>query len=781
MKFATDSKGKSYVRSKEYRDLVDGVTAHTNNYEPLPVDDKGNVKKRGNDDSLYNFRPDLQREIPRGLSETIFSGTPTSVEEDRSPTEEVTQRELVRGFCKFSGRTEGDEDDSTPCSNLQPKDLDSLYTHVLRIEKLNGKFAVVRLVNYQGVIYLIGGSKGVHRRVRLAEFETDISKLDSKSQQLVVPILRSFYQQYLGCSEDIRLRILDHLSVRKYTLCGEYEDGQHIEELTGEPRLRWFGMAYSGFDFPKQTSLTGDILADLSLLDEWGLPTPKYELLTKSQDLANRRTERHLRGKEGYVKHYLRHVGGVGVGNYETVFVEKTKTTWYVLVRMLRQVINSCDNIMAQAPGKIASRLRARNSFLRLPETMLVVWYRLMLRFCQWFVDKSYTKDIIGITDNARGMGNIWAEFLRETPDVTDDFGDPLVYIAKMPVENLSQVYQKRLLVLFQGIPGIGKTTLAEWIKQHSWACETLEQDTFKGNSAACLGALSKMLAGDARVILLARNNGNIKEYSKYIRAACEAGWKTLVVTPSELTDDVAPNHKGELLKICEESVKTRTGHLTITDDIKPESKVRIVRSRLSKFKPAVISSEVHHLYRMPWLEYLDSSTEASRRSLESLGTELMGVISQKMLEAPEPIYLGLPIPADFRQTLIELIKEQMDISGEDQCLVDHLTLVHNYNMLSDPEHWSRVKGMVGQSLKIKVTGLNIKAKSHAVFQCQVLGRNEVDDSDLVLSGFPHITGVIPKGVGAVISVKLLRDNEFTDKYSYARELVCESQVTPYY
>ena len=33
--------------------------------------------------------------------------------------------------------------------------------------------------------------------------------------------------------------------------------------------------------------------------------------------------------------------------DYETVFVEKTKTTWYVLVRVLREVVKGCDNILA--------------------------------------------------------------------------------------------------------------------------------------------------------------------------------------------------------------------------------------------------------------------------------------------------------------------------------------------------------------------------------------------------------------------------------------------------
>ena len=105
-----------------------------------------------------------------------------------------------------------------PCKCLQPKDLDSLYSHVLRIEKLNGKFAVVRLVKFGGRVYLIGGSKGVHRCVSLDNFTSDITKLDYKSKQLVVPILTLFHQQYMACSQEIREEVLEHLAVQKYTI-----------------------------------------------------------------------------------------------------------------------------------------------------------------------------------------------------------------------------------------------------------------------------------------------------------------------------------------------------------------------------------------------------------------------------------------------------------------------------------------------------------------------------------------------------------------------------------
>lgn len=752
MSFSMDTRGSSYAKTKKSRDEVNGVCALVVNIEPHAVDAKGVVKKRGygGDDSFFQVRSDLHREFPRGYSRTIFTSG------------ESEQEEIVRGFFKFSGRTEGDEDDSLPCNSLVPSDLESIYTKVLRIEKLNGKFAVVRIIEYGGRFYLIGGSKGVHRRVSLDQFERDMSNLDVVSKKLVQPILRLFYEQYTSCSEENRVKIRKCLVEDQNSLCGEFEDGLHLEPQNGL-RLRWYGLAYSGVDFQDEASLSGNIVANLGQITGWGLPVPRYELLSKGEDLLNRVSERYLCGREGYVKHYLNDAD-------ETVFVEKTKTTWYVLVRMLREAIKSCDNIMVQIPGKIASRLRLRNSFLRLPETMLVIWYRLMLQFCKWFVAKGYTKEVIGFTDKARGMGNVWVEFLRETPDVTDDFGDPLVYIADRPIEMLSEVYQSRLLVVLQGIPGLGKTVLAKWMKEHAWLCDTLEQDTFNGNGGACLKALGEMLASDARVIILARNNAKPYQYAKYIRAATDAGWKTLAVTPSELMETGAA--QDSLITICEEAVKTRTGHLTF-DKLKPADRVKIVRSFRSQFTPARITSELHHLHRMTWLE------DGNRRTLESLGSELLGVICRKLEALPEPVYMGLPVSPEFREVLSKLISRKM--ADGSMYILDHLTLMHSSNHLTNPELWSSIKSMSGQVLKIQVVGLSLKDDSHAVFECRVVGEDDVELNRLVDSRFPHITGVVPLGESGKISLELNSKGEFTETNIYPIPLECISRVTPFY
>ena len=94
---------------------------------------------------------------------------------------------------------------------------------------------------------------------------------------------------------------------------------------------------------------------------------------------------------------------------------------------------------------------------------------------------KGYPKNIIGIGDSSRGMGFIWDKYLSENKEITDcidyhkNYG-PLCF---------QDLLGDRLLVIMQGIPGLGKTTLAKEVKiKMGDICETLEQDSFKGSNS---------------------------------------------------------------------------------------------------------------------------------------------------------------------------------------------------------------------------------------------------------------------------------------------------------
>ena len=105
MKFPTDPKNNSYAKITSYNSTVDGTITETQNIEPHAVNHKGEVKRRGrgSDDSIFESCPHLHRVFPRGMSITSLTDAKGEKEDH-----------ILRGFFKFSGLSQKDEDDSTP-------------------------------------------------------------------------------------------------------------------------------------------------------------------------------------------------------------------------------------------------------------------------------------------------------------------------------------------------------------------------------------------------------------------------------------------------------------------------------------------------------------------------------------------------------------------------------------------------------------------------------------------------------------------------------------------
>ena len=87
------------------------------------------------------------------------------------------------------------------------------------------------------------------------------------------------------------------------------------------------------------------------------------------------------------------------------------------------------------------TRLTKRNNaYMKLPDGLLALWYDVTTRFGRWAVAKGVTKTAImsGFKPENRGMGNVWAEFLRETGHPGTKWVDPEVEMARRGLEGLS-------------------------------------------------------------------------------------------------------------------------------------------------------------------------------------------------------------------------------------------------------------------------------------------------------------------------------------------------------
>jgi len=106
---------------------------------------------------------------------------------------------------------------------------------------------------------------------------------------------------------------------------------------------------------------------------------------------------------------------------------------------------------------------------------------------------------------------------------------------------------RRRILILFQGAPGLGKTTLAaplaEKLNSVGVNAIAVEQDTFaaknglKSSSFLFTQHLKGLLEGeDLDVIFSARNNANHNQYKRHVKLASSVpGWECLFLYPSHL------------------------------------------------------------------------------------------------------------------------------------------------------------------------------------------------------------------------------------------------------
>ena len=153
---------------------------------------------------------------------------------------------------------------------------------------------------------------------------------------------------------------------------------------------------------PETESLAGNPIEDMVEIRTLGLRTVGFQTYSKAEfDSIPSNTMRESKFAEGNVFYYIDD-NGVVLG------IEKFKTTWYILWRMLRQII-----LRLKGPGistirsmkEILKTLTSRNTFLNLSDEDFQDGTKSCVRFIDWFIKKGYNTGIVGISSTARGMG----------------------------------------------------------------------------------------------------------------------------------------------------------------------------------------------------------------------------------------------------------------------------------------------------------------------------------------------------------------------------------------
>jgi len=110
------------------------------------------------------------------------------------------------------------------------------------------------------------------------------------------------------------------------------------------------------------------------------------------------------------------------------------------------------------------------------------------------------------------------------------------------------QQARKKVFVLFQGAPALGKTTLAgpvaEKLNANGVRSIAIEQDTFAARGKKKAGKrftehLDKLMQDERfDVIISARNNSTLDQYQHHLEVAKRRGWHCLMMYPSFLDED---------------------------------------------------------------------------------------------------------------------------------------------------------------------------------------------------------------------------------------------------
>lgn len=565
----------------------------------------------GSDDYTYNLHPTMGRTIPRGYSIVEFT-----------MDDNTTKYFHIHGFYKFGSRQIFDEDSDISC-NVLIKDSDIEHAdRCLLTRKENGKMAIISMFRLGDEIIVLGGSKNQHYLLRLTHFEDDLMKIICDGTNFATQILHVFLDQWGKMDFETQEKLRDYLlnpdQPTTRSLCGEFLDGKHMVTLKeGESEtINWFGFIDNHGPINDDAKLCDDFEQSMKLLRGFSLPHVNVDIILKKDFTPEfQHSLRWQHNVEGYVIHWQKKLGDV----YSTVTMEKFKTWWYVIIRMVREFLKGKYGTDQGWQVELLKRMIRRNQdYMRLDNRYIWLWYELSCKFINWFIDSGYEKSQAMFDDTSDGMGNLWNKFLKDSSN-SDDFSDPSI-IEKMEIVDLktkldkiseeylstfSRVPARGVLIVLQGVTGLGKSTLSKSVTEimSGYTVVPLEQDTYVAKwglqkaGEICLEECSRLMKQTScpQAIILARNNSNYSQYSRYVVLANENDYYVVVVTPRDYSSV-------KFGLVCLQSTMRRKTGSTISD-LPIEKQFQITMAFLASFQEPSVSEKINEVFWLDWLQ----------------------------------------------------------------------------------------------------------------------------------------------------------------------------------
>ena len=376
-------------------------------------------KYGGPDDKIYNSSPEIRDKVARGN---------TVLELHHEATQQTQHDMVVFALKKFTGGM-GDEDEEQPEDDLvwQRYFLAPLHqvSQVVCMTKENGEAAHVSIRRIEDQLYFIAGSKNVHLLFRdRADLELYSDGRFSVARMVGEAWLRQMESlQSSLLTELVEVVVEAGLTLIFEILCPGY---QHVVDLShlARPQLKFLSFTgqYSQASQGEPTSLVA-FAPHLSLefARYVGLDTAHYETITAAQAEERMALVRRGEGYEGEVLYFLDQ-------HSNTIGLLKKKTSWYVVLRAIREKVSHVHSTYKRNPGgwnsetnnrflaKMNKRLDEIQSWLSLTDFQLQTWKMLGKNFQNWLVaemvkDKLYNIDKYSVRGN---FPQLWKSFMTE-------------------------------------------------------------------------------------------------------------------------------------------------------------------------------------------------------------------------------------------------------------------------------------------------------------------------------------------------------------------------------
>ena len=738
--------------------------------------------KKTSEDAIYAEHKWLLQHIPRGFTLFVPEGSDIIIH--------------LSGPLKFSGENpEVNEDEMDGAAsgifNLG-KVLGWKKSGVLRITRLtkaNGKFAIVRVFAYNGVVYIFGGSKNCHNVCEFTQeaMEKSITEWHAAGFKLVADIFGCFLEQF----EELKA-LYDAGRFEECSLVGEYCDGLHLTPLDDGDvaHIEWFSLFGRGGVIPG-----GKVLDVLETLKEFDLRTVDFETVDGSVEEALRLARCGL--DEGNVLYFE---------NTETSEVQlcKSKAVFYILCRMFRQILTKG----ARTWSAFVRRVWETMDYHFLSLDALEKVFPFFWDFLQWIYAKGYpfealeflnsansSRDDIGMT----GFGNFMKAFMQETGKslvfVPEDFRneDEKVRFADYRrkvafVERTSKevsVDKMPIVVFTQALQGSGKSTIAASVCRMLnmlgvKACY-VEQDWHYGCTKTCRAHLRHCITEqDFDVIFVSRCNINASQYGEYLKICHSVGARVVFMTPRH-------HNCGLAVAVALAGIYRRSKE----GDRLIAGRIRHLKENVLEFLGAFAEGYEKHaqafefdLYTSRFekmmeefghndfnMEKIDAAVPENdvqhfmelRRSVDDIAYDIVqkllhGLTADDMVVCPKTSMVAFYVRNEDREILLKLFEKKIGEQGGDGTLeCGHVTQIYyggkKVEMTPVPP---------GKIVHAHICALVSGPNGALAFD---VDRLEVDGMEVfVNSRKPHITAWYPKGMQASDSVKFVKETEGVER-----------------